>query len=229
MPTVSVGQGSGGSTTPTTTVTTVRAPTTLGADSVASTANKTDIKSNAIYRTFSLLSDRQTLTDTLPRADRILDESAGSRVRLNVNRPFTLAAVLAVDSSSDLVPLSLDRPIAPNGPSIPQLSANDPLPSVVEAWGSVAAGTGQLRQEIQTDAIHAAAWTVSASGVLVSAGYIALSGRLSLWLLSLLTARPLIWKGFDPVEVLFAWEEEKRRRPQARVLTLKTKRRCNPS
>ncbi len=86
------------------------------------------------------------------------------------------------------------------------------MPTLGDAWTSVAAGAGQLRQEVQTDAIHAAAWSVSASGVLVSAGYIALSGRLSLWLLSLLTARPLIWKGFDPVEVLFAWEEEKRRR-----------------
>jgi hypothetical protein len=31
-----------------------------------------------------------------------------------------------------------------------------------------------------------------------------------------LTARPMFWKGFDPVEVLFAWENEKKQRAGAK-------------
>ncbi len=42
-------------------------------------------------------------------------------------------------------------------------------------------------------------------GVLATSGYVLLNTRTGLWLLSLLTARPL-WKQFDPLEVLYAWE-----------------------
>jgi hypothetical protein len=49
------------------------------------------------------------------------------------------------------------------------------------------------------------------TGVVASAGYVLLSSRLTLWLLSALTARPLFWRRFDPVDILFAWEEEKER------------------
>jgi hypothetical protein len=48
-------------------------------------------------------------------------------------------------------------------------------------------------------------------GVAASAGYVFLSSRGGSFLLSALTARPL-WKQFDPLEVLFAWETEKGRR-----------------
>jgi hypothetical protein len=55
--------------------------------------------------------------------------------------------------------------------------------------------------------------TVAAAGVMATSGYLLLNTRAGLWLLSLLASRPL-WKQFDPMEVLFAWEEETRRRGQ---------------
>jgi hypothetical protein len=50
------------------------------------------------------------------------------------------------------------------------------------------------------------------TGLVASAGYLVLSARASYWLLTLLLARPLMWKRLDPIEVLFAWEKEKQRR-----------------
>jgi hypothetical protein len=50
------------------------------------------------------------------------------------------------------------------------------------------------------------------SGLVASAGYLLLSARAGDWLLTVLLARPLVWKGFDPIDVLFAWEKEKKRR-----------------
>ena len=78
--------------------------------------------------------------------------------------------------------------------------------------GDLQIETNRLQMEIQADSNHTATWVVSAAGTVATAGYVVLTGRLSLWLLSMLTARPLVWKGFDPVEVLFAWEKEKKRR-----------------
>ena len=43
------------------------------------------------------------------------------------------------------------------------------------------------------------------TGILASSGYVLFNSRLGLWLLGLLTARPL-WKQFDPQDVLYAWE-----------------------
>src|SRR5204863_38982 len=45
------------------------------------------------------------------------------------------------------------------------------------------------------------------TGVLASAGYVLLNTRTGFWLLSLLTAKPM-WKQFDPLEILYAWEDE---------------------
>ena len=54
----------------------------------------------------------------------------------------------------------------------------------------------------------------STSGVFLSAGFVVLTSSISLGLLGLLTARPVVMRGFDPVEVLFAWEKEKSRRSE---------------
>ncbi len=44
------------------------------------------------------------------------------------------------------------------------------------------------------------------TGALAATGYVLLNSRLGLWLLGLLTSQPL-WKQFDPMDVLYAWEE----------------------
>jgi hypothetical protein len=48
---------------------------------------------------------------------------------------------------------------------------------------------------------------VALTGLIATSGYVLLNTRAGYWLLSLLTTRPL-WKQFDPLEVLFAWEKE---------------------
>jgi hypothetical protein len=51
--------------------------------------------------------------------------------------------------------------------------------------------------------------TVVGTGVVATAGYVLLSPRLAYWLLSALLARRTVWKPFDPLEVVYAWEKEK--------------------
>ena len=53
-----------------------------------------------------------------------------------------------------------------------------------------------------------------ASGAVASAGYVLLSPRLALWLVGALVARRAAWKPFDPLEIVYAWEDDKRKRKQ---------------
>jgi hypothetical protein len=48
------------------------------------------------------------------------------------------------------------------------------------------------------------------TGIIATSGYLFLNSRLGLWLLGLLTSQPL-WKQFDPLDVLYAWDEEEER------------------
>ena len=48
---------------------------------------------------------------------------------------------------------------------------------------------------------------VIGTGVIAASGYVFLNSRLGLWMLGLLTSQPL-WKQFDPLDVLYAWEDE---------------------
>jgi hypothetical protein len=48
---------------------------------------------------------------------------------------------------------------------------------------------------------------VAVAGLLATAGYVLLNTRTGVWMLSLLTSRPL-WRDLDPLEVLYAWEKE---------------------
>jgi hypothetical protein len=50
---------------------------------------------------------------------------------------------------------------------------------------------------------------VLGTGAIAASGYVLLNSRLGLWLLGLLTSQPL-WKQFDPLDVLYAWENEDR-------------------
>ena len=45
------------------------------------------------------------------------------------------------------------------------------------------------------------------TGIIAASGYVLLNSRIGLWLLGLLTSQPL-WKQFDPLEVLYAWEDD---------------------
>lgn len=56
--------------------------------------------------------------------------------------------------------------------------------------------------------------TVVGASVIASTGYVFLNSRIAYWVISALSTRPL-WKGFDPLEVIFAWEEEEEERKKA--------------
>jgi hypothetical protein len=47
------------------------------------------------------------------------------------------------------------------------------------------------------------------TGIVATTGYVLFNSRIGLWMLSLLSSRPL-WKQFDPLEVLYAWDEDAR-------------------
>jgi hypothetical protein len=49
-----------------------------------------------------------------------------------------------------------------------------------------------------------------ATGVVATAGYVFLTPKLAYWLLSALLARRTVWKPFDPLDVVFAWEQEQK-------------------
>ena len=57
------------------------------------------------------------------------------------------------------------------------------------------------------------------TGLIASAGYILLNTRTGFWLVSLMASRPL-WKQFDPLEILYAWEEETKENDETKEETL---------
>jgi hypothetical protein len=75
-------------------------------------------------------------------------------------------------------------------------------------WSALDASADQLEEERRTERKVEIAF---AAGVVVSAGYFVLTARGVYLALSALLARPL-WKQFDPLDILFAWEQEKGRR-----------------
>jgi hypothetical protein len=52
---------------------------------------------------------------------------------------------------------------------------------------------------------------VAATGLMATAGYVLLNTRAFAWLLTLLASQP-VWKEFDPLEVIYAWEEAEEKR-----------------
>jgi hypothetical protein len=50
------------------------------------------------------------------------------------------------------------------------------------------------------------------AGAVAGVGYILLNTRLIAWLLSVVLAKPLMWRQFDPLQVLYFWERENGRR-----------------
>lgn len=116
-------------------------------------------------------------------------------------------------------------PSVPLPPSIPQAPAAAPAP-VVPSPAAPPLNPSVVRAPVFNPALalellatvhyETASWpklvnSVFSVGLVASAGYVLLSTKASYWLLTAFAARPL-WKQFDPMEVLFAWEEEQERR-----------------
>jgi hypothetical protein len=85
----------------------------------------------------------------------------------------------------------------------PNIQDEPPALQAEVLWSAVDEMTDPTREGSSRDA----AVPLAAAGLIASTGYVLLNTRTGLWLLSLMTSRPL-WKDFDPLEVLFAWEEE---------------------
>jgi hypothetical protein len=98
---------------------------------------------------------------------------------------------------------------APLGPAV-TLSAAELVPPE-----AVLATLEQARAELRAEAeARATTDTIVVSGTVAVAGYVLLNTRAVYWFLSALLARPAVWRRFDPLEVVFAWEKDAARRPR---------------
>jgi hypothetical protein len=68
-----------------------------------------------------------------------------------------------------------------------------------------------MAKQLETQSLPRRVGVILTTGAIASVGYVYLTTRGASWLLSVLTSRPL-WKRFDPLDILFAWEKEKERR-----------------
>jgi hypothetical protein len=143
------------------------------------------------------------------------------------HNPVSAVAVMPTpptpESSSAIVPAPpapmTAAPVPPTAPrSVPAPAGSAP-PAVVAPpstapvleTSALFAALDEFQPAIEDQPASTAVSVGVVTGVLASAGYLIMSARASYWLLTLLMARPLIWKRFDPLEVLFAWEQEKKR------------------
>jgi hypothetical protein len=94
------------------------------------------------------------------------------------------------------VPVSPGEPIVP---AVPQLQPDNP----------VFTGLTELTRDVGSgNRVQTVTGTVVGTSVVATAGYVLLSPRLAYWLLSALLARRTVWKPFDPLEVVYAWERD---------------------
>jgi hypothetical protein len=147
--------------------------------------------------------------------------SAGSHAVVAVDAPVVPVAPPAPAPS-----VPPPAPAASIPPPSPQVQAAATAPALAPQTASMSSAVVQpvldttaLYEELdefQPQIEHRPAGSLLQVGVITglvaSAGYLLLSARASYWLLTLLLARPLMWKRLDPIEVLFAWEKEKQRR-----------------
>jgi len=90
-------------------------------------------------------------------------------------------------------------PDTPAAPAVPVIPPDDPVFS----------GLDDLKKDLgQQPGVQTVTGSVVGTGVVATAGYVLLSPRLAYWLLSALLARRTVWKPFDPLDVVYAWEKE---------------------
>jgi hypothetical protein len=122
--------------------------------------------------------------------------------------PAAQAAPANAPAPAPAVVAPIPAPVLPLAASLAELRA--------QIQAQIQAQTSHFNSVADTAARHAstekrivnAALTISAA---VTAGYALLASQLLSWAIAFLTAQPL-WRRFDPLEILFAWDEEKRRR-----------------
>jgi hypothetical protein len=112
--------------------------------------------------------------------------------------PPSLATTVQQTPGPILVPPPMVGELPATRPILPAASEEQLIRGLDELDHEVAvAGTGRATAEVAV-----------ASGFVATAGYVLLNPRLALWFLGALAARRAVWKPFDPLDVIYAWEQE---------------------
>jgi streptogramin lyase/PKD repeat protein len=162
----------------------------------------------------------------------------GSVSHLSHGEPAETRTVASASAAPEPAVISRTTPSTTEAPAVPSpvTAAPPPVPAVSQAPAPVTAAAPRapvapaprsaaafrydsLRHELDALEDDLAGHSRDAkqttlvllTSALASAGYVMLQSRVGSWLLSVLAARPL-WRQLDPLEVLFLWEREKRRR-----------------
>ena len=90
----------------------------------------------------------------------------------------------------------------------------DALEARIDEWAQRQLLDEYLEPALESNSAWKQTVTVAlATGAVVSAGYALIVARVATWLFTILNAQP-VWRRFDALEVLLAWEEEKKRRAE---------------
>jgi VCBS repeat-containing protein len=139
--------------------------------------------------------------DPGPRA--VAAGPADARPAIESKSP-TVTATPAVPPSEPPRPTTAVTITPPAGPQQGPLSADLPLQTAFETGGVGAETAVSVLQE------ESGAIAVGEAGVVtvfaLAAGYVLLNTRAAYWFLSAVLARPAVWRPFDPLDVIFAWE-----------------------
>jgi hypothetical protein len=105
-----------------------------------------------------------------------------------------------VEVQAGPVPRPVDEaPVTFVVPPVPALRPDDP----------VFTGIDDVKQDVaRPKRVQVAAGTAVGTGMALTAGTVLFSPRLAYWFLSALLARRTVWKPFDPLEVMYAWDRE---------------------
>jgi hypothetical protein len=107
-------------------------------------------------------------------------------------------AVSSLPSPPPVVSERLSEPIAP------------PISTGIELTNPVFAELERLSEDINEGSnTKAVTDTLVVTGMVATAGYVFLNTRVVYWFLSALLARPAVWRRFDPLDVIYAWERDR--------------------
>ncbi len=107
-------------------------------------------------------------------------------------------AISSLPSPPPVMSERLSEPIAP------------PISTGIEPTNPVFAELDRLSEEINEGSnTKAVTDTLVVTGMVATAGYVVLNTRVVYWFLSALLARPAVWRRFDPLDVIYAWERDR--------------------
>jgi hypothetical protein len=159
------------------------------------------------------LQSTSVVVEPYPITTHIQNGAAGSQdVQVAVAGPAAPANVLEPTAAPPAAHTVPPTPPSPINVALPSMAA-PPLRFRLDESSLVWEELDALAAQVEKEDLGKISDAVVLTTVVATAGYVLLNGRGLTLIVSLLNARPL-WKRFDPLEILFAWEEEKKRRPK---------------